>query len=224
MNNETNSDESIANATLYATVNAPPSNIDAPRTTFGYGDNPEQIISDESGVNISLSTTQAQRATLESIATRSETRESDERSTTEYGITPSASQVELSNTEVVSYSFGRRRSDGEIGFFMKDFIGHFVKISGTEGHHLDIKLTEQANIKVIFLKLSIEPEGHIAAFDYRNHYKFHIQHSYGMATFTTDLPHKYLIEENHTDGKNWIWKYDSNFSNSSSGVSLALNL
>ena len=89
---------------------------------------------------------------------------------------------------------------------MQKFVGKFHKISGNEGHTLEMSLQNEGGSLRIFLKLSNEDQGHFRYFDEKNTNKIHIRHSFGFATFTMDDSQNHLMEENHTDGKNWMWE------------------
>ena len=89
---------------------------------------------------------------------------------------------------------------------IKKFIGKFYKISGNEGHTMNIELKNQGASRNIFLKLSNEDQGHFAHIDDKNISKIHIHHSFGFATLTIDHSKNYIMEENHTDGENWMWE------------------
>ena len=91
---------------------------------------------------------------------------------------------------------------------MHKFLGKWRKVSGDEGHRCEITLRERGTASNLFLKLSIEQEGHFAELDANNFTKIHVRHNYGFATFTIDYSEKYLTEENHSDGTNWVWKWE----------------
>ena len=113
----------------------------------------------------------------------------------------SPSQISLANTEERSRNEEINREN-----IMKKFIGRFLKISGNEGHQLELKLEAQGVKLNLYLKLSNDDEGHFANMVQHNIYKFYCRHSFGYAAFTMDNTKKYLMEENLTEGKNWIWK------------------
>ena len=111
-------------------------------------------------------------------------------------------------------NFGNAMSTGDISSYelkqsmhsIKKFTGKFRKISGNEGHTMKIELKHQGEIKKLFIKLSNEDKGHFAYLNDKNTNKIHIHHSFGFATFTIDESKNHLMEENHTDGENWMWE------------------
>ena len=93
---------------------------------------------------------------------------------------------------------------------MSKFLGTWRRISEREGELETCKITlcEQGNVKRLFLKLRSEQQGHFAEPDAHNLTKIHVQHSYGLSTWTIDYSKKYLSEENHSDGNNWVWTWE----------------
>ena len=106
----------------------------------------------------------------------------------------------------VSFDLGGSIFNNECIQTIEKFIGKFRKISGNEGHTMNIELKNQGEIKNIFLKLSTEHTGHFAHLDDKYMNKINIQHSFGFATFTIDHSNSHMMEENHTDGENWMWE------------------
>ena len=93
--------------------------------------------------------------------------------------------------------------------------GSFKKISGNEDHHLELSVRQNgARKKQIVLKLSIESMERVSTLesigerDMHNNSKIHIEHAFGFATFTLDYTGTYLLEENLTEGKNWMWRFE----------------
>lgn len=92
---------------------------------------------------------------------------------------------------------------------LRKFVGKWHKISGDEGHTCEITLRMRGSSQLLFLKLCIDQDGHFAELDAYNLTKIHVRHDFGFATFTLDYTGKYLTEENHSDGTNWVWKSGS---------------
>ena len=90
---------------------------------------------------------------------------------------------------------------------MRKFLGKWRKISGDEWHRCEITLRDRGQSSNLFFKLNIEQEGHFAELDAYNLTKIHVRHTFGFATFTMDYSEKYLTEENHSNGTNWVWKW-----------------
>ena len=91
---------------------------------------------------------------------------------------------------------------------LRKFLGIWRKISGDEWQRCDITLRGSGHSSNLFFKLNNEREGHFAELDANNLKKIHLRHTFGFATFTMDHSEKYLTEENHSDGTNWVWTVD----------------
>ena len=111
------------------------------------------------------------------------------------------------NSSVNSAASQRSTASGLREHNMRKFLGKWRKISGDEWHRCEITLRERGSSSDLFFKLNIEQEGHFAELDAYNLTKIHVRHSFGLATFTMDYSNKYLFEENHSNGTNWVFKW-----------------